>query len=421
MFDSLPYSNLRRWTEEGDIYEQAFSNFPLDRLSGIKTLSFLSYAGTETNAERVIFLPYQHTRLDHSLVTAFVVEKILKHNGFSPKDVELGIVAGLVHDIAMPAHGDPTKKIDPLALDEEVSWWEVLDIKGLNFITQQLGIRPDKLDEIIKNKGVLGQVLDIADRITYIMKDINAIVRDDLNPYRPHKYYYNMPPVSLESSLLPLRHLLSQYPEIGNIYKEVGVDQKKEQVFFNNPEHLNVFLLLRAHLYKELYLKPTNQGRDVLIARLLQPLYSRNESEKPLSPMRLRLMTDEHILEILSKTYNYDRPLPNYIHSDLVNWFPEFAKFTNIREAKAFARKVRRRKNIVLIGVQEYEGFDPATSYNIADERGNIMPFKEFNPSAARELEEAAESTKGVFVFWADVSEDTRINKLLKSALMHKK
>ncbi len=405
MYGDLPYSTLGQWTEENDIYDKASRNLPLGRLHFVKTLSFLSYIGPDP--QNTYFMEYHHTRFDHSFTVALVVEKILRQNGFPEEEINIGIIAGIIHDIATPAHGDATKKVDPEALDEEKFWWEAIDKKGRDFITQKLKIPKETLGKIIKNEGLLGQVLDIADRITYTMKDLNAIAYDQ-------KELSLLKKLSLDPLLLPFRYLLSHYPEIGNIFQEVGVDRKKQEVFFNNPQHLGVWLLLRAHLYKALYLNPVSLGRDLFVGQLIRPFYSRT-GEARLTPEKLRQMTDDQLIRMLHEAY-YKEPVIGFprFYQDLVNWYPQFARFESRKEAESAAKKLGKRRNIKFIGIQECKGFDPATSYKVADQSGNILPFSEFDPTTAKEIEQITEETKGVFVFFVDLVKDNRSNFLFQ-------
>lgn len=401
----LPYSDLGRWLPWEGFYESAFENLPLGRLNGVRALSFLSYIGSETNSVR--FLEYTHTRFDHSLGVALVSEEILKRNGFPQEDINLGIIAGLTHDNGLPAYGDATKKIDPEALDEETHCWESLGKKGQNYV-KNLGISREMLEPIIRNEGIRGQVLDISDRITYTMKDLHITISETDDIYSP----------TLDPRLLPIRYLLSHGLNIGNIYKEIGVDRKKQEVFFNNPKHLNIFLLLRAHLHQMLYLNPINQGRDLFIKHLIEPMYSRT-GDKPLNPEILRNMTDENLLTALQRHYRKFASIPNGLYYDLTNWYPSFKKFQSVEDARAFEKKLKRKKDIAIID-KPYtcKGFDPGTSYKVVNEKGNIEPFREFHHMAAREIENIEESTKGVFVFYANVSEDNSVNNLLRTIFM---
>jgi HD superfamily phosphohydrolase len=395
-FETLPYSDFRRWTPENSIYEEALRKIPaLNRLSNIKCLSFLSYVGPDP--KNMYFTEFTHSRLDHTLTVALITEEILRQNGFSQKEINIGIVAALLHDIATPAYGDATKQVDMKNLHEEDHWWEVLDKKAKDFILQ-FGTR-EMYDKIIKNQGVLGKVLDIADRITYTMKDLNALqVEPPKVGQKPNPY------------LSDLNIIIANYPKIGNIYKTVGVDLKKQEVFFNDPDILNIFLNLRAHLHQKLYLHPISQAKDLFISKIIAQIYS-TDVNSILSPSKLRKMTDNDLLQALG---NYHGSSMVSMHPQLVNWDAEFQKFDSIDEAKNKRRKLKRRKNIAVVGIKECRGFDPGTNYKIANGY-EYIEFREHNPSAADEIEEIAESTKGIFLFWADVSKKSTVNDLLKS------
>ena len=263
-FEFLPYSDFRRWVPENSIYEKALQQIPaLNRLTNVKCLSFLSYIGPDP--KNMYFTEFTHSRLDHTLTVALITEQILKQNGFPQDQINLGIIAALLHDIATPAYGDATKQIDMKNLHEEDHWWEVLDKKGKDFATQ-FGTR-QTINEIIKNQGLLGKVLDISDRITYTMKDLNALqVAPPQVGEKPNSY------------LADLNIIIANYPKIGNIYQEVGVDQRKQDVFFNNPDSLNVFLNLRAHLHQKLYMHPINQAKDLLVSKAIAQIYSKDGS-----------------------------------------------------------------------------------------------------------------------------------------------
>lgn len=399
---SLPYSGLQNiWIPEDSIYEEAFKNLPVSRLHGVKQLSFLSYVGPDPKI--TYFLPYSHDRLDHSFTVALVAEKILRQNRLPEDKINLGILAGFLHDIATPAHGDPVKYLDPEVLNEETHWFETLDDKSKIFL-EQFGATQEVMDETIGNRGFLGKVLDIADRITYTAKDLQAI-----------KAQAQLPTIDLNPYLIFINAILSHYPDMGNIYKEVGIDEKKQEVFFNDPRHLEAFLLLRAHLHQKLYYYPTNQGRDLFVTQLLRPFYSRDGNSK-LNPQNLRRMQDIEFMNIL---FDHYRPLLSRVEftfPDLVNWHPEFEKFATIEDAKKREEALGQKGNIVVVGIKECKGFDPATSYKVADGY-KYVEFRDFDPQASSQIEAIAESTKGIFLFWADVSEDNPTNTLLKAVL----
>jgi|WetSurMetagenome_2_1015567.scaffolds.fasta_scaffold00473_17 HD superfamily phosphohydrolase len=397
-FENLPYSDFRTWVPENSIYEETRSQIhALGRLNGIKALSFLSYVGPKP--KDMYFTEFSHSRLDHTLTVALINEAILKQNGIPQDQMNLGIIAALLHDIATPAYGDATKQVDIKNLHEEDHWWNVLDSKGKKFI-KQFGTK-QMIGNIIKNQGVLGKVLDISDRITYTMKDMSGI-QITLPP----------PDQQLNPYLAELNTIIANHPKIGNIYKEVGVDQKKHEVFFNNADALNVFLNLRAHLHQKLYLYPTNQARDLFIAKAISQIYSA-DGNSILSPNNLRSMSDYDLMQILADHY---KGYASGMHLLLTNWNPEFERFNSVDKAKKKEEKLKSKDNVVVVGIKECRGFDSATKYKVTNGY-KYVEFGELNPLAAGRIEKIAQSTKGVFLFWTDVSKNTPTNNLLKAVL----
>lgn len=393
----LPYSNLNRWIPKNSTFDKATEVFPVSRLREIKTLSFLAYVGPEP--EENYFIGFSHTREDHVLVVAMVASEIARLNNIPPRDIETLEVAGVLHDIAMPALGDATKYIDPDNLDEERFWQETVDENGEVFFAQHQLSR-ELIDGVIKNGGILGQVLDIADRVTYTMKDIYNVIGYVDNRINIHPY------------LAELRYPLSHYPQIGNIYKDVVIDQKKDLVFFTDPEKLGVFLLLRALMHRHLYMDPTSQGRDLFVANLIKPLYS-TDGSRPLSPRLLRQMTDQQLLDSLARYYQFPRHQGSWLYNQMTNWYAKHEVCLNFEEANRKAKEIQGNGFLVL-GIKECKGFDAGLSYKTLDSNQEVVPFAQADPIMARQITEVEEKTRGIYVFYTDASEDTPINELLR-------
>lgn len=84
-FEALPYSEFKRWIPENSIYEEALNKIPaLNRLNGVKALSFLSYVGPKP--KEMYFTEFSHSRLDHTLTVALITEEILKQNKVPPPE-----------------------------------------------------------------------------------------------------------------------------------------------------------------------------------------------------------------------------------------------------------------------------------------------------------------------------------------------
>lgn len=414
LHEYLPFSDLKGWVPEGGPYEDFLRHTSLRRLAGIRALSFLSYIGPEPQSQ--YFLEFSHDRFDHSLVVAMVIERILRNNYATPKEIITGIFAGLGHDLATPAHGDATMQIDPDNLSEEENWQNMLSENGGIEVFKKYGIDIDEMGKIIKNEGILGTVLDIADRVTYTMKDLQRVIITPHLSINPATY------------LSELQSLLEHYPDIGNIYKDVEINGSTQQVYFINPERLRAFLMLRAHLHEKLYLHPISQGRDLFVAKLLEPLYSPIEDpQKPLNPKNLRKMTDGELERMLSEWYQSKYSVlkssqnPSSFFFAVVNWYPDYKQFETDDQAAEFINLLSLKPDMAIIGVKKRGTFDPATDYLVKDPKtGKIIPFRDYDHEGANGIEDISNSLSGIIVYYKDLSmpADSQgaqmINKLLK-------
>lgn len=398
---ALPFSDFKRFLMEGSIFEEVLKNPQFTRLEGVKSLSLIS--SHSDHNERADY--FKQDRSEHDIMVGLISGEIGRLNGFPQEKVTLLELSGVLHDIKTPALGDAAKKVDPKALNEEKNLWNYLDKRTKAFLRKNGGHKKE-LEEIIENRGIDGDILDKADRIVYTMIDLDRL-SDKLGG-----------PLS-DPKLVFIRDFVDYNPKIGNIYKEVGADQRKNEVFFNNPQNLAKFLLIRALLYRDLYLNPVNQGRDLFIMKLISPLYSRR-GDSLLTPADLCEMQDEDLLRIISKNLveRYgsviERQARPYTLSDhLINWLPEYKKCDNEKQAKALARELSKQKDIAVIGVRECKGFNPATGYKVVSSGVNIVPFETHMPKEANELKQIAESTKGFFVHYTTLSDDNPLNDIL--------
>ena len=393
----LPFSDLNRWVDEDDFLFRASIEFGIwSRLSGIRALSFLSYVGPQPDKQ--YFLGYSHDRLDHSLVVGMNAGEIGRLNNLPQVSINYLKTSGILHDIATPALGDATKSVDPDNLDEEKFWQTSLNESGKSFLKEE-GLEEEVIDDIINNRGVLGQVLDIADRITYTMKDLHNVIEGNDGKINIYPY------------LIELRYPLSHHPDIGNIYTDVAVDQKKDIVFFADAQRLGVFLLLRALMHKHLYMEPTSQGRDLFVANLIKSIYSADGS-KLLSPQKLREINDRETLSILADAYKFSINDSSWIYNELTNWYPRFEKCEDIDEAEKKAKDLARK--FLVMGIKECKGFDTGLSYLTLDGNQKVVTLEDADPDMAAQIRGIEKDTRAVYVFYTDTSEDTPVNDLLR-------
>jgi len=384
----LPYSDLRGWVEQDDFLFRASEMLHLRRLDGVRTLSFVNYAGDNSWGKAAT--NYNQTRFDHSLGVARVDEEISRRNSLSGKEVKIGVVSALIHDRATPAGGNATKKVDPERLDEEIWWHEDLDHESEELF-EELGITQSQVDKIIHNRGMLGKILDVADWITYVMKDLYEAV----GHVGPQQW--------LEDSFLTeCATVIAEDHAIGDIYKEVRIDAAQEDVFFTDPQRLKRFLTLRALLHRDLYLDPISQGKDLKTKLLIEKFYTRDESspEDLLTPRRLREMTDYELTRYFADKCGCVDDFCSF-SQEFYEWYPHhFERFEDVEQARNREEELKNTPGITVFGTREIKGFNPGTLLNVRSEDGTILPYRQYDPKGAVKIEAMAQETKGVYVYY---------------------
>ncbi|HVZ12268.1 MAG TPA: hypothetical protein VG965_04525 [Patescibacteria group bacterium] len=409
-FVSLPYSDLE-WSSippDNEVYPFIHYFIPIERLAGIRQLGFLSYSGDLP--QRYIFKPYSHQREDHEWGVAMTADAIAKTNEIKGKPLTTLRFATLLHDVASVSGGDAVKSVDPVELDEETHWRDVVGGRGKRLMEKR-GVDLSDIDSVLQNEGTLGQILDVADRITYVMKDTYNI----LGPHQSR--------VNSDYDLLNLRMILAKNPMPGNIYKDIRVEEETGDVFFTNPDNLYNFLLLRALLHKQSYMHPLNMGRDMIIADLVKPFYSRTDGNK-LTPKKLRNMDDAQFMSFLGKNYQEEvypggenfgnSVLGQALTSALINTYPEYIKYDSQEDAESGASQLAE-DGMQVIGVKMVRGFKTGTDYKVSNGT-TIAPFKDAYPQRASEIDGMSQEISGNYVFYLDGNTEKMVDRLVRKA-----
>ena len=412
-FTHLKFSDLRTWIYEDELAYQASKAFSIWRLGEIKQLSFLAYAGP--TPETQYFMGFDHTRLEHTDQVVKIGEAILRRNNASKEDITLSAIASVLHDVATPALGDAVKKIDPVNLNEEDFWSEGLDEGGRNFIKEN-GLEMQQIDDVIHNRGIIGQVLDISDRISYVMLDLSQLMTAE-------HLDTTMSSATDMGYREEIAQVLRQDTNVGSIYRDVVVDFENNDFYFTNPERLRRFIELRALLNKYLYLHPVSQARDMLVVSFVRPYYSFDESETTkLTPKKLRKMTDDQALDFLGEKHpeleesvygGLGRKASMFLSFE--QWYPQFWAMFDSEDEMEARRQELERQGFFIRGSVESKGFNPLTHYKVLTDDGRIIPFKEYDSDCAERIERIMEDTKGYILLWEEKGRD--INALTKLEL----
>lgn len=379
-----------------DIYWAVHHMLPFERLMYIKQLALLTYSAEDEVNYYAKGPGFHQTRDNHSFLTARPLELMMRINNFPQSEVNNGIIAGMIHDIATPPFGDPTKEIDPGVLNEEVAVQKFLDKYDLAAL-ERFGFDKEKVLAAIRNEGTLGKLLDIADKISYTSIDSFNYV-GELDP--EHRSIG-----ALDSTIKPMKALVDNDPKWANIYQEVRIDKYDDEPFFTNAHRLSTFLELRALMYKALYLNPHCRGQDMLYKMLMQPLYSREPNpDYPFNSENLLYLTDDDANRIILKSWYF---LDQKRHlSFQLGVLPDYTK---VKNSKNVSRKIRelQKKGALVIGSETIRKFNPATNFRARDPKdGNIKPFSEIFPEKAAELDAMVDYCNQTVVYYWPESSD---------------
>lgn len=402
MFVYLPYSDFRTWIYENETVFKAFEALPIARLGRIKQLSFLAYVGPSPDTQ--LLHEFSHTRAEHSLVTAKIGEAMLRINGAPEELVDKASVIFVAHDMATPALGDASKKLDKINLDEEDNWEKVMTQRAWDFLDEH-GITREEMNDALHNRGLLGEVLDIADRISYVMKDLSQLAVTpilDTKGQEAHDKGYRK----------DLAKILEEDPSVGEIYKDVMINFETDEICFKNPERLGRFLEIRALLTKNLYMHPVSLARDLLVTDYIRPYYTTDENVASdfVTPDRLRRMGDDGLIDFLSDKH------PELIKSiyaalgkgaalffNFATWYPEFYPgFNTLEELEQRKKEIEETGKYLIRGQLRSKGFNTATDLKVLAPDGKIVPFKEYDPEVAARIQGLSDDTQKFYLFYEE-------------------
>lgn len=390
-----------------DAYWAVFHCLPIWRLNSIKQLAMLAFATEDEKNVYAKGLEFPQTRLEHSILTARITEIMLRNNGFSERDINLGTISALIHDIATPAFGDPTMEIDPDALSEETALERLLQEHDTTPL-EQFGFNKQLVLDIVRGRGTIGKILDIADKIAYTAVDLHNYAG---NPYMPAMHGL------LDSTIEPIKSMLRASPKWANIFQDVSITENGEP-YFKNPGSLSVFLELRAIMHKALYLNPHCRGFDMMYKMLLSPLYTRDPNpDFPLNSQNLILYTDNELSNIINDFWQLVSEKGGFTAP--LGVLPDYEVATGNRTADLIIDDLAEKGKLV-IGSETIRRFNPAMDFltvDLTDQQ--IKPYKDVNPEHAYYLEKMVDHcNKTVVYYWPETeiretSKETRLKPII--------
>lgn len=365
---ALPYTGITYAILDDGFCSRVCRYFDLFRLQNITQLGYLkppypSILGAFASG---------YSRYTHSFDVMAVATLIGTNLHLSPPLMYTLRLAALTHDVCTPAGGDSVKLVAPQELDEDghyptflsqQPWWEEF--------RREHGIDTAVLLATIRNEGLLGEVLDIADKIAYISRDMAT---SDCH--------------LLEEPLAALKKLQQEFAPIGGLWDMV--QRNGDGIYFADTRRLVAFLKARVIMFRHLYYHPVARSGEYLLSRLIAPfMIARGHT----SIEKLRTGTDHELLMAFASISS------SHVFHNL-EWYlgeTETHCFRTMEEAEAFAETTRTAGGIVLTD-DDRRAIKTADHFRVLT-RGNIMPFTEAAPEAAAELARLAHIPYGIRVY----------------------
>lgn len=378
-FTRAPYVVLN-----GGLCDQAIQAFGLWRLMHIRQLGYLhdpmvTDVTTSTLAQR-----FPHRRFVHVLDVCALLTLMCRNNGISGGMRATARLAALTHDALTPAGGDTIKLIDPAAFDEDACYPELLEHYDGSALTSRHDINPALLIATVQGAGVLGTLLDIADKLAYVSRDLDCY----LSRYAPDGLATH--PEAYER----FAALVATHGAVCDVWDAVGVEDGRVIVY--DAERLANFLEVRALLFREFYLHPDARRRAFLIAHTVAKfLYKTGE----LSREDFLRMTDDDLDARIAHTIGI-KTLANGWNG--LKYTSHCEIFPTILEARTRERELLERGTTFTLVEDLSTLVKPATHYLVAHARGDAIPLTEALPQRATDIHAICAIPKPIRLYWIE-------------------
>ncbi len=383
-FANLPFSGLGYQIMEGSITEQLIRGFKLHRLSGIKQLGGLHYPIIFSHGAAMYVREFPHDRYAHSNDVGTMAILILYNNNRTELELLTGNMAGRLHDILTPAYGDSTKLIDKKEFDEDRHFPEAL----ANFDWSQVPAAPKGiaklLPPIIMNKGLIGQVLDIADKLAYVGRDL-------------YEFYVAGPKLE---GYEEIRKLLRKEPQPCSLWECAEIQD--DQLYFSDKDRLINFLMIRATLFSKLYNNAASRfWENFLMTFLKNQLYIPGRITKT----DLLRMGDRDVEDLINREIG-----ENFFGDWIGSKEERMETFATIEEAqKRRADLIAKNRSVAMI--EKSFVAKPGVHFHVETERG-LQPLSQADPDASKLIRQTIIPTHEYALFYLDVHRNNLPKKL---------
>ncbi|MFA6534022.1 MAG: HD domain-containing protein [Patescibacteria group bacterium] len=382
----VPHSGVNYIVLEDGLIEELCRALKVFRLRNIRQLGFLHdpIFDDDLSGRLVLKDRFCHTRYAHSLDVMVLATLMGVNCGLGQDDLLHLRVAALTHDVMTPAGGDTIKFIDPAGLNEETNYYQLLVGPAWQKLETKHALSAERLIAIVKNQGVLGELLDLADKIAYVAFDSWVY---------QHRYdgldVINCSGIFSGQKLII--DLLQRQPFICGLWDAVRVIDNRAVV--TDALRLGDFLKLRALLCRHFYYHPGTRFEEATTATLAGYLYGTGQLTKD---------------DLLEKTDDYlDRVMADFLELRHYN-YPDVIIHPGLAQVEEFADQEsarQREQELVELGnvfccTEDFSrGFKTGANL-LTQQDGQVMPLAEAQPRLAAELAELSRFSQPYRVYW---------------------
>ncbi len=371
----LPYTGVSYMLLDGGFVHQTEIAFVLRRLRGIRQLGYLDDPSRWRGIEVESF--FEHSRYVHSLDVFALATLIGTNCRLSASELKVLQVAALTHDVLTPAGGDSIKNIDSAAFDEDARYADALTPAACKHLTKW-HIDSAGVILTVQGQGVLGKILDIADKASYLARDLAAFV-----PKAEYNEHY-------ELSFLDLNRRVQTNRLVCGAWDSVRV--VRGQVAFSDAERLLDFLMVRVLMFRDFYYNPRARFGEFLASQVLAGGLYRNGK---LTRTELLEMDDFALERRLSQEYGVAY-IVNVCCRDAQ---PAREPFETRAQADLFAQRLVEQGNPFVLVEEPRRHIKPGADLLVV--KGNkVMSLKKAMPQEAEQLEREARLPYAATVYY---------------------
>lgn len=368
---TVPFTGIGYIIKEGYLTEKACRAFGLFRLCHVKQLGYLNDPAVSECEMQTFTRGFSHSRYSHSIDAAALIVLMSFNNQLSQNLIAHAQLSALAHDAMTPAGGDTVKLVCPEIFDEDANFEELLERFNWSELRKEYKISQDLLVATVHGQGLLGELLDISDKISYVSGDLYAY----LNRYSPQG------PIAYPEGYKEIDFLVKKLPYICSVWDCVKIIDK--HAVFTNPFRLANFLKLRALLFRELYFHPGARFKEHLLASVIvKYLFSTGRITKN----KLLTIDDHGLGLILDQFFGQKNSFSETIGIE----DPRVETFRTERQALLRESELMKMSDLAFTHIEKISNAKPATHFPVMTSKG-IMPFCEALPKLAKEIQSIAE------------------------------